>query len=73
MPVSAATWNMLSGIAGITGIKNGPERTASAIADILHGFFMDPGHSVSIKFQILRAINPENPLNGTHDNTPCIT
>jgi hypothetical protein len=73
MPVSAAAWNRLSGSAVITGIKNGPERTASAIADILNGFFMDPGHSVAIKCQILLAINPENLLNGTHDNTPCIT
>jgi hypothetical protein len=73
MPIPAATGNMLSGSAGITGIHNGPERTASAIADIFHGIFMDSGHSVAIKFQILLAINPEDLLNGTHDNTPCIT
>jgi hypothetical protein len=73
MPVPAAAWNRLSGITVITGINDGPEGTASAITDIPDDLFMYPGHSFSIKFQILSAIDPENLLNGAHDNTPCIT
>jgi hypothetical protein len=73
MPVSAAAWNRISGIAFIADIKKSSEGTASAIADILHGLFMDFGHSFSIKFQILFSINPEYLLYSTHDNTPCIT
>jgi len=73
MPVPTATGNILSGSAGITGIQNGSEGTASAISYILNGFFMERGHSVSIQFQILFSVPPENLLNGTHDSTPCIT
>jgi hypothetical protein len=73
MSVSAAAWDRLSGITVITDINKGSEGTASAITNILNGFFMDFGHSFSIKFQILLTINPEYLLYGTHDNTPCIT
>ena len=73
MSVSAATGDGLDGITVITGINKGSEGTASAITDILNGFFMDFGHSFSIKSQILLTINPEYLLYGAHDNTPCIT
>jgi len=73
MPVSTATGNILSGSTVITDINKGSEGTASAITNILHGFFMERGHSVSIQFQILFSVPPENLLNGTHDSTPCIT
>jgi hypothetical protein len=73
MPVSAATWDRLSDIAFITGINNGSERATSAITDIPHDFFMELGHSISIKLHILFAIHPEDSLNSAHDNTPCIT
>jgi hypothetical protein len=73
MSVSTAAWDRLSDIAVITGIKNGSKRATSAITDIPHNLFMDVRHSISIKFQILFAINPEDILNSTHDNTPCIT
>jgi hypothetical protein len=73
MPVPAAAWNRLSGITVITGINDGSEGTASALTDIPDGFFMDFGHSISIKFHVLLSINPEDILNSAHDSTPCIT
>jgi hypothetical protein len=72
MPVPAAAWNRLYVLTVIAGIKNGSEGTASAVTDILNGFYMDFGHPVSIEFQILFAVNLEYFLNGAHDNTPCI-
>jgi len=50
MSVSAAAWDRLYVLTVITSIKDGPEGTASAITDILNGFFMDFWHSVAIKF-----------------------
>jgi len=73
MPIPAAAWNRVAGIAVIADIKNGPERTASAVSDIFNGFFMELRHTVSIKFQVLPAVNPEDILYSTHDSTPCIT
>ena len=73
MPVSAAAGDRLAGIAVIADIKNGSERAASAITDILNGLFMYPRHSISIELQILRTVYLEYFLNSTHDSTPCIT
>jgi len=73
MPVSAAAWDRLSDIAFITGINNGSEGAASATTDIPHDLFMELGHSIPVKLHILFAIHPEDSLNSTHDNTPCIT
>jgi hypothetical protein len=73
MPVSTAAGNGLYGVTVMASIKNGSKRAASAITDIPHNLFMYPGHSFSIKFKILFAINPEDLLYSIHDNTPCIT
>ena len=70
--VSAAARNGLPGITVIAGIKNGPKGTASAITDIPDSFLVYFRHFVFIKLQILLSINPEDLLNGAHDNTPCI-
>jgi len=73
VPIPATTGNGLYGATVMTAIHNRAESTTAAISDILHGFFMDARHSVTMQCQIVRPVYLEDCLNSTHDNTPCIT